>query len=60
MNEGWICPRCGKVLAPWIRECDCKVTSSPSAEPYYPEPRTGDPIPPNWWWITFSNQEVEF
>ena len=22
--EGWICPRCGKVNAPWRAECDCK------------------------------------
>lgn len=22
--EGWICPRCGKALAPWVMECDCK------------------------------------
>ena len=20
---GWICPKCGKVLAPWRAECDC-------------------------------------
>jgi hypothetical protein len=20
---GWICPRCGKVHAPFVRECDC-------------------------------------
>lgn len=23
MKEGWICPKCGKVLAPWVPECDC-------------------------------------
>lgn len=22
--EGWICPRCGKALAPGVAECDCK------------------------------------
>ena len=22
-NEGWICPKCGKVHAPWVPECDC-------------------------------------
>lgn len=24
MKEGWICPRCGKVNAPFIGWCDCK------------------------------------
>ena len=24
MNEGWICPRCGKVNAPFVGWCDCK------------------------------------
>lgn len=23
MKEGWICPKCGKVLAPWMPECSC-------------------------------------
>jgi len=23
VNEGWVCPKCGKVLAPWMPECDC-------------------------------------
>ena len=24
MKEGWICPRCGKVNAPFAFQCDCK------------------------------------
>ena len=23
MKDGWICPKCGKVLAPFIPSCDC-------------------------------------
>lgn len=22
-NYGWICPRCGRIMAPWVPECDC-------------------------------------
>lgn len=25
MIYGWICPRCGKVLAPDVKECTCKT-----------------------------------
>ena len=28
MNEGWICPRCGRVNAPFTPYCDCKATVS--------------------------------
>ena len=27
MKEGWICPRCGKVNAPFAMSCDCKPLS---------------------------------
>nr|DAW16704.1 MAG TPA: RNA polymerase I-like protein [Caudoviricetes sp.] len=27
MKEGWICPRCGKVNAPFIGQCTCKSDS---------------------------------
>ena len=26
MAEGWICPRCGRALAPWMSECPCYMT----------------------------------
>lgn len=22
-QEGWICPKCGKVHAPWVPSCEC-------------------------------------
>ena len=28
MKEGWICPRCGKVNAPFAMSCDCKPSSA--------------------------------
>ena len=27
MSEGWICPKCGRVLAPWMSECPCNYIS---------------------------------
>ena len=46
-NEGWVCSRCGKSLAPSVRECDCQPTETlnyvpcipyyyPNTAPYYP------------------------
>lgn len=26
MSEGWICPKCGRALAPWMSECPCYYT----------------------------------
>ena len=28
MQYGWVCPKCGKVLAPWMGECNCYRQSS--------------------------------
>ncbi len=27
MSSGWICPKCGRVLAPWVSECPCYLES---------------------------------
>ena len=44
-NVGWVCPRCGKVNAPWVSQCSCepseKITISDerfvqdSCDPFY-------------------------
>ena len=37
-QEGWICPRCGKVNAPWVVQCFCNKNTQilPKASaPYY-------------------------
>lgn len=25
IQEGWVCPRCGQVMAPWMPYCNCKL-----------------------------------
>lgn len=46
MDEGWICPKCGKVWAPWMPSCDCGMLSQFSSSPTVPVvPGTGDPLP---------------
>lgn len=37
-QEGWICPRCGKVNAPWVMQCFCNrntQTLPKVGAPYY-------------------------
>ena len=32
MSEGWECPKCGKVNAPWMPSCDCHITRTGSSD----------------------------
>lgn len=47
---GWECPKCGKVHAPWVAECDCHLSVhrdfTMTPPPFPPKvPTTGDPPP---------------
>ena len=43
-TKGWICPKCGRVYAPWIDKCQycggSTITNTPPTCPY------------QWWWNT--------
>lgn len=41
MQEGWLCPRCKKVNAPWVPSCSCNESLNPLRD-YYT-------IPHEWW-----------
>ena len=28
MSSGWVCPKCGRALAPWVPECPCSKSVS--------------------------------
>jgi hypothetical protein len=48
--HGWICPRCGRSLAPWKDSCECSgafslpIVVRPNFVPWpgYPSPYIGD------------------
>jgi len=50
---GWICPKCGRVWAPWIPSCSCtdpttKIGEIQPSQPYLPWPQQPyDPPPYN-------------
>ena len=59
MQYGWVCPRCGKVNAPWKDSCNCYL-NIPYAPPNTPVPNPFNPMPswpqtpeigdaPGWW-----------
>lgn len=25
VERGWLCPRCSRINAPWVRQCDCTL-----------------------------------
>lgn len=40
MNEGWLCPRCKKINAPWVSSCSCSESSLNPQPSWYNE---------DWW-----------
>ena len=43
-EKGWECPRCGRINAPWVRQCDCSRNDKWDitwAKDYYTKP---------WWY----------
>lgn len=34
MKEGWLCPRCGRINAPFTMYCDCKEHHDNNAKVY--------------------------
>ena len=32
MSEAWICPRCGRVNAPWMAQCTCDANNYSKTE----------------------------
>jgi hypothetical protein len=44
MNEGWKCPQCGKIHAPWVPSCDACAMTTVVKVPGQP-PNTGTPAP---------------
>ena len=59
LQYGWICPKCGKVYAPWKDSCNCYL-NIPYTQPNTPSPTPFNPMPswpktpevgdaPGWW-----------
>lgn len=48
--KGWECPRCGKIHAPWIQECNCPRPNHTIVNTWRPNTETpiNPPTQPPW------------
>ena len=46
-EQGWECPRCGHINAPWVRQCDCSNTWTINTTWGSHPPQNDD------WWKTY-------
>ena len=61
-EKGWECPRCGRINAPWVRQCDCPknnewnkwdITWKDDTKPWWYDYKvTCDDTTDNEWWKT--------
>ena len=54
IQDGWRCPRCGRINAPWVRQCDC----SPSICDW--DKITINPCNKDWWKTQITCDENMF
>ena len=54
-EQGWECPRCGRINAPWVRQCDCPNNWSPPTITW-----TGpDKDSHDWWWSHVTCEQAD-
>jgi len=55
-NSGWVCPKCGRVMAPWMAFCPCYEEGSKVQ--YTTDTTTTTPTP-HWLKDIYNNQVEE-